>query len=98
MVIETVTAQGGKITDDGRLTFPPELVARALSGLRKSVPLYGQRPGHEFTVEGRRVYVGSGGAAPNVVDPEADAYRASTLRVSDHTRFLEVDPVRTNFS
>ncbi len=80
LVIEKVTAAGGKLTDEGRLTFPPALVERALNGLCKSVTLHGQRPGHEMKLEGQRVYVGSGGAAPHIVDLDTGAYRSSTLR------------------
>ncbi|MGI9464295.1 MAG: trimethylamine methyltransferase family protein, partial [Aestuariivirgaceae bacterium] len=80
VVIDTVTAAGGRISADRRLTVPPSLVERALKGLRKSVTLHGQRPGHEMTLEGRRVYAGSGGAAPYVVDLDTGVYRSSTLK------------------
>ncbi|MGI9463636.1 MAG: trimethylamine methyltransferase family protein, partial [Aestuariivirgaceae bacterium] len=80
IVIETVTSAGGSMSGDGRLLFPPELVQRALAGLRKSITLHGQRSGHEMTIEGERVYVGTGGAAPFVVDLETGAYRESTLK------------------
>ena len=80
IVIETVVAAGGRLTEDERLLFPPELVQRALSGLRKSITLHGQRPGHEMILEGQQVHLGTGGAAPFIVDLETSAYRESTLK------------------
>ncbi|NNE22558.1 MAG: trimethylamine methyltransferase [Rhizobiales bacterium] len=80
IVIDTVLAAGGKLGDDGRLMFPPALVERALKGLHRSITLHGQRPGHELTLEGEQVYVGTGGAAPFVVDLETGVYRDSTLK------------------
>ena len=77
---DTVLVVGGRLSDDGRLTFPPELVERALKGLRKNVTLYGQKPGHELTLHNKNVYLGTGGAAPYVVDIETGAYRESTLK------------------
>lgn len=80
IVIDKMVAAGGKLGDDGRLLFPADLVERALKGLPKSVTLYGQRPGHELALGSEQVYVGTGGAAPFVVDLETGAYRDSTLK------------------
>ncbi|NIP76282.1 MAG: methyltransferase, partial [Xanthomonadales bacterium] len=41
---DLVTARGGALTDDGRLTFPDPLIAAALDGLSRSVTLHGQVP------------------------------------------------------
>ncbi len=75
-----VIAAGGQVTDDGRLTFSAALIERALAGLSRNITLHGQKPGHELRLSGRRVHVGSGGAAPSVVDLERGRYRPSTLR------------------
>lgn len=80
IVIETVTARGGKLTHDGRITFPKPLIDEALAGFKRHFTLYGQTPGHELVLSGKRVYVGTGGAAPQVVDLETGRYRDSTLR------------------
>lgn len=80
LVIETITAHSGRLTDDGRLTFPTQLIDEFLAGCPRNITLHGQRPGHELHLSGTRVYVGSGGAAPQVVDLETGRYRASTLR------------------
>jgi trimethylamine--corrinoid protein Co-methyltransferase len=79
-VIERVTAKGGKLTGDGRVTFPSALTDEALAGLSRDFTLHGQTPGHEMVLSGKRVHVGSGGAAPCVVDLETGRYRDSTLR------------------
>lgn len=78
-VIKLVCDHGGTFTDSGRLCFPPALVECALAGLTRQFTLHGQRPGHELQLHRRQVYVGSGGAAPMVVDLDSGRYRDSTL-------------------
>lgn len=80
IVIDTVTARGGKLTSDGRITFPQPLFDEFLAGCQRHFTLYGQTPGHDLVLSGKRVYVGTGGAAPQVVDLESGRYRDSTLR------------------
>ncbi|MEM7344322.1 MAG: trimethylamine methyltransferase family protein [Chloroflexota bacterium] len=80
VVIDAVTARGGQVTPDGRLTFPQPLFDEALAGLSRNFTLYGQTPGQEMILSGKRVHVGTGGAAPQVVDLETGRYRDSTLR------------------
>ena len=77
--VNAVTAAGGILTDDERLLFPNSLIDAALSGLTKSITLCGQQPALDLTVSGSRVYAGTGGAAPNVIDLESGLYRPSTL-------------------
>lgn len=78
-VIKRVTAAGGALSADGRLTFPARLVERALSGFQRNFVLHGQVPGNEMRLLGNRVHMGSGGAAPLVLDLETGRYRDSTL-------------------
>ena len=80
IVIEHVTAAGGSLDRDGRLHFSAELIERALNGLAKDFKLCGQKPEHDMQLGGRRVYVGSGGAAPLIMDLESGRYRESNLR------------------
>jgi trimethylamine--corrinoid protein Co-methyltransferase len=80
IVIERVTAAGGKLSEDGRLTFSAALIDDALNGLSRNFTLHGRVPGHELHLSGKRVHVGSGGAAPSVLDLETERYRDSTLR------------------
>jgi trimethylamine--corrinoid protein Co-methyltransferase len=80
LAIKLVTDRGGKVSCDGRLTFPRSLVEEALAGLTRDFTLHGQAPGHEMVLSGNRVHVGSGGAAPTILDLETGRYRCSTLR------------------
>ena len=80
IVIEHVTAAGGSVDSDGRLHFSAELIERALNGLAKDFKLCGQKSAHDMQLGGRRVYVGSGGAAPLIMDLETGRYRESNLR------------------
>ena len=78
-IIQRISDAGGRIGDDGRLTFPRSLVERALRGFQRGFTLHGQRPGHEMTLSGRRVHMGSGGASPSILDLASGRYRDSTL-------------------
>ena len=80
LVIKVVMDGGGYVAQDGRLIFPRSLVEDAILGLGKTVLLAGQALEHDLHVGGKRVYVGSGGAAPMMIDLETDKYRPSTLK------------------
>lgn len=79
-VAALVVAAGGRVAPDGRLCFPADLVDRAIKGLPKEIALHGQSPEHDLALKGKRVHVGSGGAAPFVVDLDSGEYRPSGLR------------------
>jgi trimethylamine--corrinoid protein Co-methyltransferase len=79
IVIEPVIAAGGSLDADGRLHFSAELIERALQGMVKDFTLCGQKPEHDMHLGGGRVHVGSGGAAPLILDLESGRYRESTL-------------------
>ncbi|MGB1254446.1 MAG: trimethylamine methyltransferase family protein [Thiolinea sp.] len=80
VVIEHITARGGSVTADGRLTFPATLIDEALKGMQRHFTLHGQLPGHELLMSGKQVHMGSGGAAPSLLDMDTGAYRDSTLQ------------------
>ncbi len=80
IVVEQVIAAGGDLDADGRLRFPQELTDRALAGLARDFTLCGQDPACDLKLGGARVHVGSGGAAPMVLDLDSGRYRESTLR------------------
>ena len=80
IVIELVTARGGKHSADGRLTFSKSLIDEALAGFSRHFTLHGQQPQHDILMSGKKVYVGTGGAAPHMVDLETGQYRDSTLQ------------------
>ncbi len=77
--VEVVTAAGGRLGDDGRLRFPPALVEDVLARTCRRFVLYGQKPGRELELGGRRVHFGTAGAAVQVLDMETERYRESTL-------------------
>lgn len=79
-VVARVTARGGSVSEHGRLLFPRSLVEDLIAGCPRGVVLHGQRPNLELELSGGKTYVGSGGAAPSMVDVETNAYRDSTLR------------------
>ncbi len=76
-MIELVTKAGGSYKD-GRLYFPRALVKEALANVPRSYIMYGQTDDHNLDVGGQRVHMGTGGAAPMVVDFETGKYRPST--------------------
>lgn len=78
--VALVTEAGGSVSGAGRLLFPVALVVRCLKELPREVVLCGQDAQHDLTLAGARVHVGSGGAAPLIVDLETGGYRDSTLR------------------
>ena len=77
---DLIGGNGGHIRADGRLLFPRSMVEDAIAGFRRDIVLYGQKPGLELELSGARVYLGTGGAAPSMVDPDTDTYRPSCLR------------------
>ena len=79
-MVARVTAAGGRLTDQGRLLFPRALVEDVIAGARRDVTIHGRRPGLELEISDRRVFCGSGGASPNLVDLETGHYRDASLR------------------
>ncbi|MDA7966432.1 trimethylamine methyltransferase family protein [Ruegeria sp.] len=78
-MIERVMAAGGSVDGDGRLLFPRDLVQQTLAQARRDFTLCGQVPEHDLRIEGARVHMSTGGAAPGVFDIDTGAYRPSTL-------------------
>lgn len=80
VVEHALAAKGLRVGSDGRMSFSPALVEDTIAQARRDVVLWGQGPDTALELRGQRVYVGSGGAAPNVIDRQTGAYRPSTLR------------------
>lgn len=107
-IVTRVVGAGGAIDADGRLTFPQSLVEDAIAGLGRPFTLHGQRPGNELELAGAKVHMGSGGAAPSIVDLETGAYRPATLRdlydaarlvdALEHVHFFSRSMVATDMS
>ncbi len=79
IVVDRVTAAGGSLDRDGRLHYSADLVERALQALPRDFTLCGQNAEHDMHLGGARVHVGSGGAAPMILDLDSGQYRESML-------------------
>lgn len=75
--IDTCTAYGAVMGDDGRLRMPREVVAKAIASADKNLVLYGQDPVHDRQISGSRVHFSTAGAAVMIVDPITQEYRES---------------------
>ena len=78
-VAERVCEAGGKVREN-RLLFPRELVEALVHQAPSGFTLCGREEAHDLNLSGHRVHLGTGGAAPMVVDVDTGEYRRSTLR------------------
>jgi trimethylamine--corrinoid protein Co-methyltransferase len=78
--IETCTAVGAVLGDDGRLRMSRDVVENALKVAEKKLVLYGQDPAYDRQVSGTRVHFATGGAAVMVADTANNNYRESTAQ------------------
>ena len=71
---------GANVDDDNnRVYIPRSLVEDALATARNEVILCGRDPRHDIVLGGRRVHMGTGGAAVKVLDLDTQQVRESTL-------------------
>jgi len=91
IVSTTALNRGATLSDDRRLLFPQALFDEALKNVQRNFSLYGQTDeAPKLTLSGKRVHVGSGGAAPQVVDIDSGHYRDATLNdLYDAARLVE---------
>ncbi len=75
--IETCTAFGAVMGDDGRLRMPREVVEKALSLAERNLTLHAQDPQYDLQITGSRVHFSTAGAAVMIADPINNLYRAS---------------------
>ncbi|MXW21284.1 MAG: methyltransferase [Gammaproteobacteria bacterium] len=75
--IETCTAAGAVLGEDGRLRMPGNLVERTLEQARRNLVLHGQDPRNDLDLSGARVHFSTAGAAVMVADTENNLYRDS---------------------
>ena len=78
--IETCTAYGAEIGQDGRLRMPREVVEKAIDSSAREFTLYGQDPANDLVIGEKRVHFATGGAAVFTVDPLTGSYRDSTAQ------------------
>lgn len=90
-MIDMVCGNGGILTDEERLLFPRGLVRKALAGLRRDVTLWSRRNGYHLDISDARVHVGTGGAAPRILDSETGVYRETTIKdLYDMARIVDL--------
>ena len=90
-MIDIVTAHGGSYTSEARLLFPRALVSEAISGIRRDVVLWSRRQAYHLHLTGARVHVGTGGAAPRILDFETNLYRKTTAQdLYDMARIVDL--------
>ncbi|UCG24657.1 MAG: trimethylamine methyltransferase family protein [Chloroflexota bacterium] len=71
---------GARVDDESnRVYIPPSMVEDCLAMAQNEVILYGRDPRHNLNLGGARVYMGTGGAAVNVLDLDTGRVRESTL-------------------
>jgi len=71
---------GAKINDENnRVHIPSSMVEDSLATAQNEVVLFGRDPKHTMRLGGARVYMGTGGAAVNVLDLNSGYARESTL-------------------
>jgi trimethylamine---corrinoid protein Co-methyltransferase len=77
---EIFRAAGARVDDENnRVYIPQSMVEDALATARSEVVLCGRNPAHDINLGGRRVYMGTGGAAVKVLDLETGQARETTL-------------------
>ncbi len=78
--IETCTAIGAVLGDDGRLRMPRQVVEKALAQAEHNLVLHGQDPVHDQKINDTRVHFATGGAAVMIADTVNNCYRESTAQ------------------
>ena len=76
--VESCTAAGAIMGNDGRLRVPGNVVEHALNVCEKNLVLHGQQPKHDLHLSGQKVHFATAGAAVMIADYENNAYRDST--------------------
>ena len=66
--IQLVEAAGGRVSDTDRLLFPRSLVELAIKGMSRDFTIHGRVENTDLVPEQNRVYVGAGGASPQIFD------------------------------
>jgi trimethylamine--corrinoid protein Co-methyltransferase len=73
-------AAGARIDEQhNRVYLSAAMVEDALAAARNEVVLHGRNPDHTISLGGKRVYMGTGGAAVKVLDLDTQRARESTL-------------------
>ena len=76
---EKACAAGAIMGAKNRLHLPEALIDNALSCFAKPLILYGRKPGTDLQLGTGKVYTGTGGAAPFVLDEDSHTYREAGI-------------------
>ena len=76
---EKACAAGAIMGAENRLHLPEALIDNALSCFAKPLILYGRKPGTDLQLGTGKVYTGTGGAAPFVLDEDSHTYREAGI-------------------
>jgi trimethylamine--corrinoid protein Co-methyltransferase len=80
----------GAAVEGSRVRFSTSLIERAVEFAPKQVLLAGRDASHDLSLEGRRVYVGTGGAALKVMDFDTGEIRSALMRdVAEAARLVD---------
>jgi len=91
----TILLKAGASRDpeSGRIFIRPRIVEKALYSAPSIIRLYGRKEEHTIIAEGSRTYLGTGGAALNVIDLDTGNCRRTRLKdIADFARIVEVLP------
>jgi trimethylamine--corrinoid protein Co-methyltransferase len=91
---EAFLAAGASLDSGGaRVHIRPRVVEKALNSAPSSIRLCGRREEQDLIAEGSRTYLGTGGAAINVIDIQSGQCRPSRLKdIADFARLVDVLP------
>lgn len=81
-VLSLLIPKGAKPSETGRLLIPAHLIEQAMSDLPKTFTLHGRNPDYDMPLGEGYVYLGSGGASPQILeydDAGKVCYRPSRL-------------------
>ena len=89
-VKDIVIKNGGHVDGENRLLFPVCLISKFLREVKKDIKLCGRDVKFDLDCSGRKSYLGTGGASPNILDLKTQRYRESRLvDIYDAARIVE---------
>lgn len=79
--VQMLADHGAHLDQEKKIVqFPADLVLEQVAKAPEEVVLYGQDPKHDLHLTEDRVYLGTGGTALTILDPETGAARPPTLK------------------
>ena len=78
-VEELLITNGAQKSSGGRILFPKKLISNALANIKRKFTLHGRASDQDMIFAGHKVYVGTGGASPMILDSKSGLNRPSTI-------------------